>query len=402
MAYIHISPTLNHVSGTIQVLNPLYGDGHPLVFRVNNINEVGGPRPSIIIKMHEYAPGHGIADGVTGITGAEPNTYHGSIGTNSGNGWSCVTVRESPNVWHFTISRDAGALPIGHRIYFRLGGTSFIPPAGMSEDGYWEVEEDTDPPVLENTIPGDEETDVDENSTIALSINDAKIGTDIDEINIQVKNGLRSEYEDAVVNGVIVAPWDGDDSDIVANLNGGYDIVLDHVEGLAVDDTIEVSVNAADLLGNVMSEEQYRFSTFTSFRVLLDPMTVGKDGGGPFDITVLGIPAGDYYVRSGTVLDHELGNPAYNGNPGSGGLVITFTAVGDEEGSVRATGVYLKPLEEGVNHLSFKEAIEDGETYYATSDITALPVTFRNRTLTMRRILPDSYELGIRNPDQER
>lgn len=143
MAYVWVSPAYASTDGLgVDVLDNAVDPVTSFTFEMTNVYEVpANGRPSLILKLHEYAAGSYPAASTDGVTGSETNTYHGSLDVNSGNGWSCAGTQLAANHWRFVVTRSAGALPIGHRVYFSCGGTSDTPFAGMNAEAYFQVEE---------------------------------------------------------------------------------------------------------------------------------------------------------------------------------------------------------------------------------------------------------------------
>lgn len=129
----------------------------------------------------------------------------------------------------------------------------------------------------------------------------------------------------------------------------------------------------------------------------VDAMIIGKDGGGPFTMRVHNLDPGTYAVLLGPSSDQTH---AYSGiqdaeNP----TAIEFVQTDVNE----ITGVmYLRPHAVGVYAPTFVDLESQVESTAGIPTVQYIAACFRNRALSLRRVLPPWYKAGIRDPSIER
>lgn len=116
------------------------------------------------------------------------------------------------------------------------------------------------PPFLSGRIPAPGAFNVAGSTLIRLLVND-DVSIDLPSLNVQVRQGPGAPAVPAVVNGVIVSPFNGG-GESLTSLSGDqiYEVILDPVGDLISNVTITIYVQVLDDAGNLL-DTSYVFTT---------------------------------------------------------------------------------------------------------------------------------------------
>lgn len=134
---------------------------------------------------------------------------------------------------------------------------------------------------------------------------------------------------------------------------------------------------------------------FVSGNPSVEAVSLGRDGDGPFTLTVTNLEDGPYEVFVDSGEDGFL--PVFPG-PGLDGIVQVIGGV--------MSGIYLPPIKPWTGSLptTRRFVFRQGDTDYTpeTETITYYPRSFRSRVLSLRKLLPSHWRLGVRDPGSDR
>lgn len=109
------------------------------------------------------------------------------------------------------------------------------------------------------------------------------------------------------------------------------------------------------------------------------------------------IPAGTYNIYVGPNGD-ATDPQAFNGTPGSGSEGITITTV---SGSNTTGTMYLPELPVGGPYNLYLIPVGGGDAVTVENAVTVYPASFGSKTLSLRKLLPNFYDVGPRKHEQE-
>jgi len=203
------------------------------------------------------------------------------------------------------------------------GTCNFTPTESLSDGEYWwrvsawdgqqysEYSEsrrftiDINPPFTSGHVPAKDEQDVHVNTNIIVHILDATSG--VDQSSIIMK-----------INEVEVTPE-------IDDTPGNYEIMYKPVENFGYNETITVSIDAADNAGNDMATDSYSFSTESQLFTVTDVTPESGAINISPDTTIL--------VKFSNEVETTTINPStfivttYNGEPIGGEIVVNGTEV---------------------------------------------------------------------------
>lgn len=148
-------------------------------------------------------------------------------------------------------------------ISVRVNATDLAPLANaMPPLTYAFTTADLTAPVASNRVPAPgAQDDSFETTNISVRVDDpGGSGVVLATINVQVQNGPGQPIEDAIINGVFQAPYNGAGSQIVAFGSTGYNVTIDRTSDYVTDNTVSVTLQAEDLEGNSLNAA-WSFST---------------------------------------------------------------------------------------------------------------------------------------------
>lgn len=162
-------------------------------------------------------------------------------------------------------------------ISVRVEATDLSPLTNSLDQTYTFTTVDSTGPFLTNEVPAPAATAVAQNSNIAFRVTDAASQVDQSTIQVTVNQGGAGAVS-AVVNGTIVAPFNGGGATITP-VGLGFDYILDPTSFLVEQDTVEVNVLADDVAGNSLNAT-YTFTTGDQTAPAVTPVApLGGDSG---------------------------------------------------------------------------------------------------------------------------
>jgi hypothetical protein len=214
--------------------------GANIVFRVNDLGD-GVDGTSIIVDIDV---GSGFVRAYD-FGGGFQNSYTGTV-TPSGNG--------------FLLDINPPAdFPDLQVVQVRVRATDLSPLTNSLDMTYTFTSADGRPPFVTAQTPAPGATGILQNANIAFTVDDAASAVTLASIQVFVDQG-GGGYVQAVLNGVIVAPFNGGGASVTPSGNG-YAFVLDPTSNLIEQNTVSVRVSATDAVGNALSNLTYSFTT---------------------------------------------------------------------------------------------------------------------------------------------
>jgi hypothetical protein len=230
---------------------------------------------------------------------------------------------------------------------------------------------DTVGPVVVNCFPPDLDTNVLPTTLISFRIQDEGAGIDLTTVQVTIQFDA-GPLQNAVINGVIQAPYNGASSavDLVGN---GYNFVLDPTGVLPEGITVTVTINGA-------------------WQTAVTEAFAENDGGRVITSAVAGVPDGTYEIHVGP--NEDISDPVfYSGVPGQGSSITV-------EGGV-FTGV-IPTLPVGGPYRFFFVDLASPATYLSTPKVQIVPHQMLSKVYGLKRSLPPRWLLGPRRVESER
>ena len=230
---------------------------------------------------------------------------------------------------------------------------------------------------------------------VIFDIIDLGTGIDLPTLNIEFDEG--SGFANVYTGGSFVAPYDGPGSSVVAVTNG-FRVTVDKTSDLAALSVISVRTQVDDTNAN-MANVTYTFNTTDSGTIDI-PVVVPNVGEGPIDLTGT-VPVGTYLVYVGPNGD-DTDPQVYNGDPGTGGVLVTFETIPNSGGKTKPTkDVFIPPLPVGGPYQFTFVPQPSGSTLNSPPTVTVLGENFADRAISLRRMQPPWLAVGPRSPGKK-
>ena len=115
---------------------------------------------------------------------------------------------------------------------------------------------DTGNPIITDRFPPcDSQDDTFENALVSFRVDDpGGIGVDQTTLDVRIKNGPFAPFQDAIVNGIFLAPYNGGASVITPFGLTGIDVVIDKTDTYVFNNFVTVEITCEDLHGNSVTE----------------------------------------------------------------------------------------------------------------------------------------------------